>query len=281
MAPATSSQGRGPHRPSEQCVVLNHMPTRREFLAHPARPRRSPCSPRRRRSRPSAVSAAPPTCCAAGASARRYLGHLARPDHAAYDRRRRRRRRARAARGGPRPRLSPRRRASRHPHDARGRPLAQGTRDGAGAAPPLLVPLRDARPAQPVGRFQTALPPDSGRRCASAFSPAPHTPTAITTRMSCSRARTSTSWISLGDYIYAETYRTVGGRQRGARRPGRQAEPPLRLDPARGLVRCASTAQSMRSTASDDRCASCTPPSPFVATWDDHEVQNNYANGAR
>ncbi len=112
----------------------------------------------------------------------------------------------------------------------------------------------------PVGRFQTALPPDSratvrfGFFSCAAFTDGYYNAYELLAREDLDFV------VSLGDYIYAETYRTVADGS--AVRETRSASP-TRTTPrsCTRRARCASTAPSTRSTAATRRCGGCTPPS--------------------
>ena len=86
--------------------------------------------------------------------------------------------------------------------------------------------------------------------------------------------------ISLGDYIYAETYRTVADGS--AVRDDPVGKPNPHYD---WILREAGTLREYRAKyalyRSDASLRKLHATFPVVATWDDHEVQNNYANGAR
>ncbi len=69
----------------------------------------------------------------------------------------------------------------------------------------------------------------------------------------------------LGDYIYA----------RGSRKTGRLC---AGIPTASKPPRCRPTAIVMPSTGSIPTCSACTPKSRPLVTWDDHEVQNDYAD---
>ena len=82
--------------------------------------------------------------------------------------------------------------------------------------------------------------------------------------------------VNLGDYIYAEAYHSradgTGVRDDRSR--------PLARGRVRRRSRSTSTATSTSSTARTPRCGRCTRASRWSRTWDDHEVQNDYAGGA-
>jgi alkaline phosphatase D len=131
----------------------------------------------------------------------------------------------------------------------------------------------------PVGRFQTALPPDSRQPVRFGFfSCADYTHGYYNAYAALAREDVDFV-ISLGDYIYAETYNEVGdGRAVRDDRTGRP-NPYYRAP-----LREASTLPEYRAKyalyRSDASLRQLHATFPMVATWDDHEVQNNYANDA-
>jgi alkaline phosphatase D len=131
----------------------------------------------------------------------------------------------------------------------------------------------------PAGRFQTALPPDSHQPVRFGF-------------FSCADfthgyynayerlAREDVDFVvSLGDYIYAETYRTVADgtavRDDTIGRPN---------DHYGSILHEAGTLRDYRAKyalyRTDASLRKLHAMHPVVAIWDDHELQNNYANGA-
>jgi alkaline phosphatase D len=131
----------------------------------------------------------------------------------------------------------------------------------------------------PVGRFQTALPPDSRETVRFGFfSCADFTHGYYNAYAALAREDVDFV-ISLGDYIYAETYNEVGdGRAVRNDRIGRPS--PYYRSP----LREASTLDEYRAKyqlyRSDSSLRQLHQTFPVIATWDDHEVQNNYANDA-
>ena len=131
----------------------------------------------------------------------------------------------------------------------------------------------------PVGRFQTALPPDSRETvrfgffsCAD-FTHGYYNAYALLAREDLDFV------VSLGDYIYAETYNVVGDGR--AVRDDTIGKPNPYF---RKVLREASTLPEYRAKyalyRSDESLRKLHATVPIVATWDDHEVQNNYANDA-
>lgn len=131
----------------------------------------------------------------------------------------------------------------------------------------------------PVGRFQTALPPDSRATVRFAFfSCASYTNGYFNAYELLSREDLDFV-VCLGDYMYAETS-SVAGDGRAVRddpigKPHRYY---------RHVVREAATLPEYRDKyalwRSDASLRRLHQAFPMVAVWDDHEVQNNYANGA-
>ena len=120
----------------------------------------------------------------------------------------------------------------------------------------------------PVGRFQTALPADSNEPVRFAF-------------FSCSDythgyynayellAREDLDFVvNLGDYIYAEAYHSRGGGT-GVRND--------RIGVATSLADYRDKYALYRS---DKALRDLHAKFPMIATWDDHEVQDNYAGNA-
>ena len=119
----------------------------------------------------------------------------------------------------------------------------------------------------PVGRTRTA-PAASARRaaCASRSRPARTRRTGSTRPTGTSPRRTLDLVVHLGDYIYE--YGRRGPRPRCARHDGPE------IDPRR------ATGTATRSTRPTRDFRRRTPPA-LVVTWDDHEVENNYAGAIR
>jgi alkaline phosphatase D len=131
----------------------------------------------------------------------------------------------------------------------------------------------------PVGRFQTALPPDSRETvrfgffsCAD-FTHGYYNAYALLAREDLDFV------VSLGDYIYAETSSAVGDGRAVRDDPIGKPNPHLA-----DVLREAATLPEYRAKyglyRSDASLRKLHATFPMVATWDDHEVQNNYANDA-
>jgi alkaline phosphatase D len=131
----------------------------------------------------------------------------------------------------------------------------------------------------PVGRFQTALPADSRQPVKFAF-------------FSCAdythgyynayelMAREDVDFVvCLGDYIYGESYhsRAGGTGVRDDKNGSANRDNP-------SIVREAVTLDDYRGKyalyRSDAALRALHAKFPMIATWDDHEVQDNYAGGA-
>jgi alkaline phosphatase D len=131
----------------------------------------------------------------------------------------------------------------------------------------------------PVGRFQTALPPDSRATVRFGFfSCASYTAGFYNAYELLSREDLDFV-VCLGDYIYAETYHDVAGGR--AVRDDTIGKPNPHYD---WILREAGTLPEYRAKyalyRSDPALRRLHQAMPVVVTWDDHEVQNNYANGA-
>src|SRR3954447_167506 len=130
----------------------------------------------------------------------------------------------------------------------------------------------------PVGRFQTALPPDSRQPVKFAF-------------FSCAdythgfyngyqlMAREDVDFVvCLGDYIYAESYHAKGKTGVRDDKNGKANKD----NPS--IVREATTLADYRGKyalyRSDEALSGMHAKFPMITTWDDHEVQDNYAGGA-
>jgi alkaline phosphatase D len=135
----------------------------------------------------------------------------------------------------------------------------------------------------PVGRFRTALPPDSLQPVRFAFwSCQDYTHGYYNAHEAMAREDLDFV-ICLGDYIYDETYHTVkdgtGVRDDKVGR-AQQASGQAGVD----YVRAAETLDQYREKyslyRSDESLRKVQARFPTVMLWDDHEVQDNYAGGA-
>ena len=129
----------------------------------------------------------------------------------------------------------------------------------------------------PVGRFRTALPADSRQPVRFAFYSCQEYSHGYFNAHEVMADDDLDFVICLGDYIYAETY-TSRATRNGVRddRIGRE-------NPYPGVLRVATTLQDYRRKyelyRSDRSLQKVQAAFPTIATWDDHEVQNNYAGG--
>ena len=131
----------------------------------------------------------------------------------------------------------------------------------------------------PVGRFQTALPPDSRATVRFGFFSCADYPHGFYNAYAALAREDVDFVVSLGDYIYAETYMQVGDGRAVRDDPIGRENPYYR-----SIVREAATLPEYRAKyalyRSDENLRRLHQTFPMVATWDDHEVQNNYANDA-
>src|SRR5829696_6412662 len=131
----------------------------------------------------------------------------------------------------------------------------------------------------PVGRFQTALPPDSRATVRFGFFSCADYAHGYYNAYGALAREDVDFVVSLGDYIYAESYmQTSDGR-------AVRDDPVGRENPYyRSIVREAGTLPEYRQKyalyRTDESLRRMHQLLPVVATWDDHEVQNNYANDA-
>jgi alkaline phosphatase D len=131
----------------------------------------------------------------------------------------------------------------------------------------------------PVGRFQTALPPDSNAAVRFAFfSCADYTHGFYNAYELLAREDVDFV-VCLGDYIYAEVYNAVGDGR--AVRNDTVGRPNPHYS---SILYEAGTLPEYRAKyalyRSDESLRKLHAAFPIVSVWDDHEVQNNYANKA-
>ena len=131
----------------------------------------------------------------------------------------------------------------------------------------------------PVGRFQTALPPDSRATVRFGFFSCADFTHGYFNAYERLAAEDLDFVVCLGDYIYAETYAQVGDGR--AVRDDKIGKPQRYY---RTILREAATLPEYRRKyalyRTDPSLRKLHAAFPVVATWDDHEVQNNYANDA-
>jgi alkaline phosphatase D len=130
----------------------------------------------------------------------------------------------------------------------------------------------------PVGRFQTALPPDSKATVRFGFFSCASYTAGYYNAYELLAREDLDFVICLGDYIYAETYHDVASGR--AVRDDGIGKPNPHYD---WILAEAGTLPEYRAKyalyRSDPALRRMHAMHPMVAIWDDHEVQNNYANG--
>jgi alkaline phosphatase D len=131
----------------------------------------------------------------------------------------------------------------------------------------------------PVGRFQTALPADSRETVRFGFFSCASFTDGFYNAYAALAREDLDFVISLGDYIYAEVTDEVGGGRAVRDDPIGKPNPyyPTTLREAATLPEYRAKYALYRT---DDSLRRMHQLLPVVATWDDHEVQNNYANDA-
>jgi alkaline phosphatase D len=131
----------------------------------------------------------------------------------------------------------------------------------------------------PVGRFQTALPPDSRATVRFGFFSCASYTAGYYNAYELLAREDLDFVLCLGDYIYAETYHDVASGT--AVRDDTIGKPNPHYD---FILREAGTLPEYRAKyrlyRSDPALRRLHQTHPMIAIWDDHEVQNNYANGA-
>jgi alkaline phosphatase D len=119
----------------------------------------------------------------------------------------------------------------------------------------------------PVGRFQTAPPPDSREPVRFAFFSCADYTHGYYNGYDLMRREDVDFVVCLGDYIYAETYHSVAGGT-GVRND--KVGVATTLDDYRGKYALYRSDKALRKLHARF---------PMITIWDDHEVQNNYAGG--
>ena len=122
----------------------------------------------------------------------------------------------------------------------------------------------------PVGRFRTALPPDSHQPVRFAFFSCQDFTFGYFNAHALLAKEDVDFVVNLGDYIYAEAYHSAGSPTGGVR-----TDPVGIVGDARSVPR-----QVRASTAPTRACGAMHAQFPMISIWDDHEVQDNYAGGA-
>jgi alkaline phosphatase D len=130
----------------------------------------------------------------------------------------------------------------------------------------------------PVGRFQTALPADSRQPVRFAFFSCSDYTHGYYNAFDAIRRDDIDFVVCLGDYIYGEAYHSVAGGTAVRDDPIGKENPQHT-----NFVREALTLSDYRAKyalyRTDKTLRQLHARFPMVATWDDHEVQDNYAGG--
>jgi alkaline phosphatase D len=136
----------------------------------------------------------------------------------------------------------------------------------------------------PVGRFQTALPPDSHAPVRFAFFSCADYTHGFYNAYERMAHEDVDFVVCLGDYIYAETYHTradgTGVRNDRTGRPASVENRKLN-DVTREAVSLGDYRAKYALYRSDPALRRMHARFPMVAIWDDHEVQDNYAGHPR
>jgi alkaline phosphatase D len=130
----------------------------------------------------------------------------------------------------------------------------------------------------PVGRFQTALPEDSNETVRFAFFSCADYTHGYYNAYALMEREDVDFVVCLGDYIYAEAYHAKGKTGVRDDKIGKaNSDNP-------GIVREAVTLDDYRAKyalyRSDKTLRDLHAKFPMITTWDDHEVQDNYAGAA-
>lgn len=124
--------------------------------------------------------------------------------------------------------------------------------------------------SSPVGRFRTALPPDSRQPVKFAFFSCQDFTFGYYNAHALLAREDVDFVINLGDYIYAEAYHTAGSKSGGVRTD--------RIGFAKSLQEYRDKYRLYRT---DPNLRRMHAQFPMISIWDDHEVQNNYAGRPR
>ncbi len=125
----------------------------------------------------------------------------------------------------------------------------------------------------PVGRFQTALPPDSNRPVKLAFFSCQNFPHGYFNAHDLMADEDLDFVVNLGDYIYSEAYHSrADGTGVRDDRIGREREEIIRE-----AISLSDYRRKYPLYRSDKGLRDMHAAFPLVSTWDDHELQNNYA----
>ena len=123
--------------------------------------------------------------------------------------------------------------------------------------------------SSPVGRFRTALPPDSRQPVRFAFFSCQDFTFGFYNAHALMAEEDLDFVVNLGDYIYAEAYHTKGSKSGGVRTD--KIGLAKSLDDYRGKYKLYRTDPGLRAMHARF---------PMLSIWDDHEVLDNYAGGA-
>jgi alkaline phosphatase D len=132
----------------------------------------------------------------------------------------------------------------------------------------------------PVGRFQTALPADSRETVRFGFFSCADFTHGYYNAYAALAREDLDFVVCLGDYIYAEVFDEVGGSGRAVRDDRIGKPNPYYPAPLREAGTLPEYRQKYALYRTDESLRRMHQLLPVVATWDDHEVQNNYANDA-
>lgn len=121
----------------------------------------------------------------------------------------------------------------------------------------------------PVGRFRTALPPDSRQPVRFAFFSCQDYTFGYYNAHALLAREDVDFVVNLGDYIYAEAYHSAGSASGG-----------VRTDPIGVADSLADYRAKYALYRSDKSLRRMHAKFPMISIWDDHEVLDNYAGGA-
>ena len=130
----------------------------------------------------------------------------------------------------------------------------------------------------PVGRFQTALPADSNETVRFAFFSCADYTHGYYNAYDLMEREDVDFVVCLGDYIYAESYHAKG--KTGVRDDKNGKANPDNPGIVREAVSLADYRAKYALYRSDKTLRDLHAKFPMITTWDDHEVQDNYAGHA-
>ncbi len=123
----------------------------------------------------------------------------------------------------------------------------------------------------PIGRFRTALPPDSHQPVRFAFFSCQDYNFGYFNAQALLAKEDVDFVINLGDYIYSELSASVAVGAPNA---------PVRRDPVGDSITLDQYRAKYMTWRSDPRLRRMHAQHAMISIWDDHEVQDNYAGGA-